>query len=224
MPDEPNTTPETKPTPATDLTAEQMAKTLITPPEDAPTLTQKQADALIGSRVKEAKASSLAALAKELDFASVDDLKAAAKDAKQRQDNEASDLEKATKRAEKAEADAAAKDTALAAANAARIADKVNSKLEALASKAGTPHPEDVVRYLRTNQPDDVAKLVGENEVIDEKTAITLVEGVRKVRENWFTTNRGVGSPSVSGGRPLQPDTELNKAALAQTRRKVRMG
>lgn len=181
--------------------------------EDAPTLTQKQVDAIIGNTRKEASAASLTALAKELGYDSVDDMKTAAKEAKARQEKDMSELEKATKRAEQAEAKAAAKEAELVEVAAARLADKVDSALKEAASNAKASKPANVVKWLRMEKKAAVEKLVGEDGVIDEKAVEKLIADFKKEEPTWFALT-GHGSPSNRDGRPPQPDNKvvLNKA------------
>lgn len=176
------------------------------PTEDAPTLTQKQADAIIGSRVKEASAASLSALAKELGYETVDDMKAAAKDAKKRKDDELSELDKATKRAEKAEAEKAEALAVIETEKAARIADKVNGKIEALAAKAKAHPPyDDVVLFLRTNHGEALSTAVSPDGVVNEKAIEKLITDTKTARPHWFSAT-GPGSPSNNNGTAPAPD------------------
>lgn len=212
----PDPQPTPKPTPGKKPDAAPIA------PEDTPTLTQKQVDAIIGNRVLEAKSASLLELAKKLGYETVEEMEADAKETKARKDGEKTELQKAQEKADKLTADLEAAKKLAADEAAKRIAVKVDSRLEALATKAGAVHPSDIVEHLRLKRPDDVAKLVDEKEVVDEKAAEKLIEAVRKDRENWFAGTRGVGSPSVMGGRPLQPDADMNKRATEQLRRQIR--
>ena len=197
--------PDETQSPATEPTPDKPIKPPVTPPDDAPTLTQKQVDAIVGSRAKEASAAALSSLAKELGYDSVDDMKAAAKEAKERKDKDMSDLDKANKRAEKAEAEKAELEKRTQEIEAARIADRVNARIEKLAADAKAKNPEDVVERLRSKRPDDVAKLVDDKGAIDDKAIEKLVADVKKERAEWFSVS-GPGSPSNKDGRPPQPD------------------
>jgi hypothetical protein len=198
MPEETQTTP-------TETTTDKPVKPTSQPTEDAPVLTQKQVDAIMGNTRKEASAAALSALAKELDFDSVDAMKAAAKEAQDLKKKSQSDLEKETERANKAEAKAAELEKRAQEIEAARIADKVNARIETLARNLKAKNPEDVVERLRSKRAEDVAKLVDDKGAIDDKAVEKLIADVKKDRPEWFSVS-GPGSPSNKDGRPAQPD------------------
>jgi hypothetical protein len=176
------------------------------PAEDAPTLTQKQVDAIMGNTRKEASAAALSALAKELGYDSVDDMKAAAKEAKDLRDKNMSELDKATKALAKVEAEKADALALIETERAARLADRVNTRIENLARAAKASNPEDVVDFLRSKRAEDVAGLVDKDGKIDDKAAEKMVADVKKDRPSWFAVS-GPGSPSNKDGRPPQPDS-----------------
>lgn len=84
---------------------------------------------------------------------------------------------------------------------AKRIADKVDTRIETLAGKAGAVDPSDVSRWLREHHNADVLALVGEGETIDDAKATALIEKVKAAKKHWFAQARGAGSPSLSGGQ-----------------------
>lgn len=179
-----------------------------TPAEDAPTLSQKQVDAIMGNTRKQATAEAGLALAKKLGFETVEEMEAAAKEAQELKKKNQSDLEKETERANKAEAKAAEKEAKLAEVEAARIADKVDNKILALAKDAKAKNPEDVVERLRNRRAEDLAKVIGEDGKLDDKAIEKLVASVKTDRPEWFGIS-GPGSPSNRDGRPPQPDNKV---------------
>lgn len=221
------TTTDPTPNPTEATPNQPPLKTPVTPTPEPDAFTdeqQKKINALMGNTRKEASAASLTALAKELGYDSVDDMKAAAKEAKAKKDSEASELEKATKRAEQAEKKAADAESKAEIAEAKRIATFVDSRLLSVVKDAKAVDPNEVVQWLRDHQTADVDALYLEGDKFNDKGAEKIVADFKKVKEHWFQRAGGVGSPSVNGGRPLQPDADMNKVALAQTRMKVRQG
>lgn len=196
-------------TQTTETTTTEKTPTKQTPAQDPGVFTaeqQERINAIVGSRAKEASAAALSALAKELGYDSVDDMKVAAKEAKQRKEDEKSEIDKAKERADKAEAKAAAKEAELAELAAARLADKVDNKILALAKDAKAKNPEDVLDRLRGKRAEDLAKLADDKGAIDDKGIEKLIADVKKDRPEWFAVS-GPGSPSNKDGRPPQPDT-----------------
>lgn len=172
------------------------------------TFTQADVDRIAGNTRKEAKSAAISELLKELGFEKPDDLKAIVSEAQKRKQDEMSEADKL--RADLAKLTQERDNAAQRAqeVEAARIADKVNGKLEALAVKARVEHPEDVVKFLRDNHSDDVNALVNEAGAIDDKAAEKLLEVVKKARPNWFAVG-GPGSPSNRDGRPVAPDNKV---------------
>ncbi len=199
-------------------------------PKPEAKFTQEDMNAVQGNTRKEAVAAERKRLYKELGIEDTDDPKALETvkgkltAAEKAEEERLSDLDKATKRAEQAEAKAEAAEAKHAATEARRIADKVDGRIEALASKLpfNAVDPADVVAWLRNNHKEDMAGLVGDDEKIDEAKAVKLIEKVKAAKEHWFKKPSGVGSPSLSGGRSPQPNEDMNKTALAQLRRNIR--
>ncbi len=194
----------------------------VTPTDDAPTLTQKQVDALMGNTRKEASATALSALAKKLGFESVEEMEAAATEAKTLKEKSKTDLEKETERANKAEAKAAEAEAKAVAAEAKRRADYVDSRMAAIATAAKAVDATEVAEYLRSKRAEDVDALYGEDGKFNDEKAKKLIEDLKKAKEHWFKTGSGVSSPSVMGGRPLQPDADITKRATENLRKMIR--
>jgi len=189
---------------------------VTTTPEAAkpePKFSQADMDAVAGRRAKEAAASARKQLLEELGITNADDPKAvdtvkatlteaqAAREAKKTAEDKALERIAALEK-ERDEAKQAAE-----AANATRINERVNGKLESAAMKAKVQHPEDVVKYIRENFADMLAKAVGEDGKLEDKAAEKLVASVKEVRPNWFAII-GQGSPSNRDGRPMQPNND----------------
>ncbi len=172
------------------------------------TFTQADLDRVAGNTRKEARQAAINELLKELGLDNTEALKATVTDAQKRKQDEMTEAQKLQERIDKLTQE---RDNAAQRAQeveAARIADKVNGKLEALATKARVEHPEDVVKFLRDNHSDDVKALIGEDGKIDDKAAERLLEVVKKARPNWFAVS-GLGSPSNRDGRPPQPSNAV---------------
>lgn len=188
-------TKETTPTPAA-----KPAPTLA-----EPTFTQADIDRIVGERAKRAKETGIADLLKELGFEKPEDLKAIVANAKKAEDEKKSDIQKLQDEIEKSKQRFEAERQRADSAEAARIADKVNSRIEAFAVKAKAQYPEDVVKFLRENHAEEVKALVGEDGSINDKATEKLLETVKKARPTWFGVT-GPGSPSNRDGKPPTPD------------------
>lgn len=198
------TTTNAQPTPITDT---QQDKKGNTGAASEPTFTQAEIDKIVGKRAVEAKQAAITELLKELGFEKPDELKSLVSEAKKRKETEMSEADKLRDALAKITTE---RDNAAQRAQeveALRIADRVNSKLEALATKARVEHPEDVVKYLREYNADDVKGLVNEDGSVNDTAAAKLLEVVKKARPNWFAVS-GLGSPSNNNGRPPQPDNK----------------
>lgn len=193
-PDTTNPTPDPKP-----------GKQQQAAPEPAAMFSQADVDRIIGERAKRAGESAINQLLEGLGVESADALKSFVTKAKEKEEGEKSELQKLQEQIAKLEKDRDTEKQRAAQIEAARLTDKINTKLEGFATKAKAANPEDVVDYLRNRHSDEVAALAGEGGVVDEKAAEKLIEIVRKARPNWFAV-QGPGSPSNHDGRPPQPD------------------
>ncbi len=198
-------------------TTQNTTETTTTPVVKAPVtdFTPEQQDAInkiVGNRVNEAKSNSLTALAKELGYDTVDEMKAAAKEAKERKDSETPKLEKLQKDYDKVLADLQAEKQGRAEAEANRKQDKVYSTLRLMAKDAKAEKPNDVLVMLKLENAAAVEALIGEDGEVDEKAAKKLIDDFKKGRPTWFPVS-GPGSPSNRDGKPPQPDNKvvLNK-------------
>jgi hypothetical protein len=181
------------------------------PPADTGAFTPEQQakiNALMGNTRKESSAAALSKLAEELGYKDVDEMKAAAKEAKTLKDKNMSDLEKAQQRAEAAEAKVAAAEARAAEIEKARIADRVDNKLRSLVSAAKASNTDDVMDLLTARKKAEIEKLVDEDGKIDEKAAEKLIADFKKDKPTLFAVT-GHGSPSNRDGRPPQPDNKV---------------
>lgn len=169
------------------------------------TFTQDDINRITAERAARAREAGIKELLAGLGFENPDDLKALVTAAKERSDKEKTELEKAQAALKAAQDKAAAVEQRLAEAEAARIADKVNGRIAAMASAAKAQYPEDVVKFLRSDHAEALTAAVGEGGAVDEKALNKLIEDVRKARPSWFGST-APGSPSNAGGKPQQPD------------------
>lgn len=195
-----------------------------------PKFTQDELNAHTANTRKEAEDRTRKAILKELGIENTDDpeavktVKTKLTAAQKAEEEKLSEIEKATKRAEKAEADAAERDAKIAELAAARIADRVDGRIESLAGKPpfNALDASDVVTWLRNNHKDDVTALVDESGKVDDAKVTKLIEKAKAAKAHWFAQAKGVGSPSISGGRSIQPDAERDARARANSQRTIR--
>lgn len=219
------------------MTEQQPVTTTVTDPgiqieqqpsKTEPALTQKEVDAIMGRTRKEASEAARKALLKELGIENVDDPKAVetAKTkltaAQQAEEAQKSELQKLQEANAKVLADLEAEKQLRLAAESKRIADKVDGRIESLATKSGALDATDVSRWLRENQKDAVGALVGDNEQIDDKKAAELIETARKAKPHWFAGAKGAGTGShQTGTTPGMDDKEARDKHFREYRRGV---
>jgi hypothetical protein len=219
-------------TPIDTASANPPAKTPVSDPTVLTKEQQEHFDKVIAGRAKEAADKERKRLLKEFgikdeeidDPKAIESVKGKITNADKLEKEKLSDIEKANLRAEEAEAKVVAAEAKAAQIAAERLADKVDNKLRTLAKgvneKVATA--DDVVDWLRLKKRAEVEKLVGDDGNIDEKAAEKLVADFRKDKPSWFAVTSGVSSPSVSGGRPLEPETADRKRAQAHSQRTIR--
>lgn len=213
---DPTPTPTEPTTPATP--AAQPAKPVDKSTEDAPTLTQKQFDEVLGRRLKESTLSA----AKKLGFETVEEMEAAALETQDAKKKNQTELEREKDLRVKAEKERdEAKQQALAS-ETKRRADYVDSRMTAIATAAKAIDAAEVAEHLRSKRAEEIDALYSEDGKFNEDKATKLIEEVKKSKGHWFKAASGVGSPSVSGGRPLQPDADMNRRATEALRRQIR--
>lgn len=189
---------------------------------------QRAFDKVISNRAKEAAEKARVALLKELGIENTDDpeavtaAKAKLNKAKADEDAQKSELQKLVEQNARITADLEAEKKRASEVEARRIADKVDGRIEALATKSGALDPSDVSKWLRENRRDDVAAIVGDDEKIDDAKAGELIEAVRKAKAHWFAGAKGAGTGShQSGTTPGMDDSAARDANFKRYRRNV---
>lgn len=189
-----------------------------TVPPTAPTPTSGEQEPTtepgwLKKRLDEAHKAGQTKLLKELGFEKGADLKAILDQFKTEQDAKLTESEqvKNALQAEKTGREQA--EAKLAELQTARLNDKVDSAITAVAQELRAEHPQDVIDYLRKS--DVSSALDDKGEIVSEKVK-TLVEQAKKDRPGWFR-NGGVGVPSVRDGvAPEALAAEKEKARRAQ--------
>jgi acyl carrier protein len=169
---------------------------------------QAQLDAVAANVRKETAATTTNKFLKDLGVDSIEALKQVLQAKKEADDAKLDAEQKALKKIADLEKERDEIKRERDEANATRIADRVNGTLEAVARTAKVQHPEDVVKYIRENLADELAKAVGDDGKFADKAAEKLVESVKKARPNWFAVS-GPGSLSNRDGRPMQPENKV---------------
>lgn len=187
----------------------------------AKAFTQEQLDAIIGERAKRASEAALKGLFEKLGVKDDQELDAMVKAKRDRDNAEKSDLQKTQEAAAELQAKLEAAEQRAAAAEAQRIADRVDARIAAIAGKQRAQYPDDVVEYLRKSYRDELAKAVKDDGAVDEKALETLIGKVKADRPNWFSSG-DPGSPSNSGGRNPQADASTLKRAAEENKRRIR--
>lgn len=222
---DPTPTPTEPTTPATTTgTGAQTAKPQ-TPAEKL--LSQSEVDAHVSNARKQAKDAARKELLKELgieddDPKAVEGIKGKLTAAQQAEEAQKSEAQKAADKITKLEADLEAAKLVSVEAETKRRATFVDSRLLSVVKDAKAVDANEVVQWLRDHQTADVDALYQDGDKFNDKGAEKLVTDFKKVKEHWFQRAGGVGSPSMMGGRPLQPDADMNKKATEQLRRQIR--
>lgn len=173
---------------------------------DAPkTLPQDEVNRLVGDARKQAREKALADFLKELGVDTPDALKATIADAKKRAEADMTEAQKAQAAKEAAEKERDEIRAALEAERQARQAEKRNAAIERAAKDAEAP--EDVVTWAEKHAAELLAKTLTEDGAVDSKAVEKVVEACKQARPSWFKkTPKTPGSPSVAGGRSVEPD------------------
>ncbi len=160
------------------------------------TYTAEELEAILKKRLKRDREANDKKLLTQLGADSIEDAKKKIADQKKKEDAEKTDLDRTKDALTKAEADKKAAEELVEKERAARLNDKVDSRIKDLT--AGTEHPEDVVRHIRDHHAEALAESVDKNgKVVDEKLQ-KLIDLVKKARPGWFKP-KGPGSPSNRG-------------------------
>ncbi len=192
---------------------------------DAKSYTQEELDKLFTERVTRAKDTTLKELFAELGVTDKDTLANMLKSAKDAEDAKLSEIEKANKRAEEAEAKARQFEDALKAEAEQRRKDVLHNAVTLAAQNAKANDPVDVLMWLQVNHTDDLTKAIGDDGKVDAKHIETLVGKAKAAKPYLFDGGRGrhsPGSPSNSDGRVSEPDKDEKAKAQQATRRQIR--
>jgi hypothetical protein len=190
------------------------------------TFTQEDVDRIVKERLKRdglSKTKVLEEFVKELGFEKADDLKATVKAKKEADEAAKSAEQKQIDQINQLMADLDAEKKRAADIESARRADKINSKLEALASASKAQVPDDVVDYLHKNHAEDVNALLAEDGKFDDKAAHDLIEAVRKARTHWFGI-QGMGTMSLREGKTTNMQQDQRQRGTAATQRAIKRG
>jgi hypothetical protein len=185
------------------------------------TLTQEQANKLIGEARKKGREAAVADLLKELGFEKADDLKALVTSAKERADAEKSEAQKAAEAKEAAEKKAADLAKQLDDERAARRKDRLSASVLAAAKEA--EHPEDVLEWAERHAADKLTAVLKDDGSLDDKALEALMKAAKEARPAWFKGGRFVpGTGSHSGGRMVEPGKEAKDRARLLNQRRIR--
>lgn len=187
------------------------------------TFTQEELEKVLKERLARAEEAAQKKLLEQIGAEKLDDVKALLDDKKKRDEAAKSDLQKAQDALARAEQDKKAAEERAAKAEAERIADRVDARIKELAGKANAVEPKDVVKLIRDEHKDDLAKAISAEGVVDDKAIEKILEDVKKARSHWFN-NRGAGSPSNNNGSGSGAVTEQDKKAREANFRRVRRG
>jgi hypothetical protein len=190
------------------------------------TFTQEDVDRIVKERLKRdglSKTKVLEEFVKELGYEKADDLKATIKAKKEADEAAKSAEQKQIDQINQLMADLDAEKKRAADIESARRADKINSKLEALASASKAQVPDDVVDYLHKNHAEDVNALLAEDGKFDDKAAHDLIEAVRKARAHWFGI-QGMGTMSLREGKTTNMQQDQRQRGTAATQRAIKRG
>lgn len=186
-------------------------------------------------RLNRASEKAVSDLLESLGVKSVDDIKAtqaAAREAEQLKMTEAQRIEaektalilerdKAIKRAEKFEKEQADLATNLSTVKSTVVTDRITSKLEVAALKAGAEHPEDVAKMLRDDFRTEFTAAADEEGQIKKEAIDALIVKAKEARPTWFSKGGGPtqpGSPSNFNGRAIPPQNPRDKSSRLNQR------
>lgn len=190
------------------------------------TFTQEDVDRIVKDRLKrdgQSKQKVLEEFIKELGFEKADDLKATVKAKKDADEAAKSAEQKQIDEVNRLMAELDAEKKRAADIESARRADKIASKLEALASASKAQIPGDVVDYLQKHHAEDISKLMDESGTFDDKTAASLVEMVKKARAHWFGI-AGMGTMSLREGKPVDMQNDQQQRGRVAISRAIKRG
>lgn len=221
-------------TAATTETSTQPTETAVIKPTDKSFTPEQQemVERIVKERLARAKTDKVAVraeLLKELGVKDIDDPKAL--DTVKGKLTAAEKAEEAAKTAEQKQidqinqlmADLESEKQKSASAETARRADKLNARIETLATGLKAQVPADVVDYLQKHHAEGLTALMGEDGTINDKEAEKLLESVKKARPHWFGIT-AMGTMSLREGRTQDITTQQQNRGIAATQRAIKRG
>lgn len=164
------------------------------------TLTQDEANRLIGEARRKGRESAVADLLKDLGFEKADDLKALVTDARKRQEADMTEAEKAKAAKEAAEKERDELKARLEAAERQRLTDRRDAAIRSALTSAGVKSLDKTFAVLASLKSKDIGAVLKDDGTVDDAKVRALVDGAKKDYPEDFKTG-GAGSPSLSGGR-----------------------
>lgn len=186
---------------------------------DEKKFTQAELEKLINERLERAKKTGAGELLESLGVKSADELKKTLEAQRKREEAELSEAEKQKKAAEKAQADYDALQLELQKERDGRKQEKLDAAIAA--SAKGAHDVKDVVRILRSDYGERVAKAMKDDGTIEQKVLDELIAEVKKSKPYLFG-GAGAGSPSNHGGKTPEPDAAAKEKATDAWRNKLR--
>ena len=213
----------------TQTTTEEASKTTDTAPDkggkqqtttDAK-LTQAEVDYQIKQRLDRDREAREKELLETLGVTSRDELKGLLE--KQRKADEAalSEADKLKKAAETEKASREKLEQELQKERDQRKQERLDTAI--IAAAKGAHDPADVVRILRSDFAESVAKVMNAEGVIDAKAVETLISDLKKKKAYLFGST-SPGSPSNHGGKTPEPDAKVKEDARRGLARQMKRG
>ncbi len=199
-------------------------KTADTPASDPAPLTeeqQKRFNKLVSNEKKMAAEKSLTALAEELGYGSVDEMKAAAKETRERKESEKTELQKMQERLVAVEKERDTEKQRGVEIESKRINSIVNDRIRSLAKNV--EYPDDVVKHIRDNYSSELEGIVNEKDDVDDKVLTTLIDKVKASRPSWFSTGNP-GSPSHRAAQTGHQNHDTSGKGFADTLKQIKRG
>lgn len=180
------------------------------PDEEKPTLTQAQADRLIGDARADGRKKATEALLKELGFEKPEDLKAAVTKAKEAEDANKTELQKAQDEKTALEKKNAELEQKLTEQTEGRRTDKLNTAVTTAAVEAKAVKTSDVLRWAQADAPDLLKAVLTDDGEVDKKAVETLIAKAKKDNPHYF------GSGASGGKSPGSPSNNDSKGTTDQ--------
>lgn len=187
-------------------------------------LSQQEANKLIGEARKKGRDTAMADLLKELGYETIDEAKSKTAAAREREEAEKSEAQKAAEAKERAEQEAARlKDELERERISYRLERRDNALLAALRDAGATdeennPRSKRVLTLLKDERGADVEALLGEDGAVDAAKLKKLVADAETAYADFFGASlRTIPGTVIPRGRPAEP----GKAAREDYQRKT---